>query len=84
MEQLIAYLSNYPTILLILGGIGTLVVAATAYVAATPSKTDDEKLEQLKKNALVAGLIKFFEAFSVVQRKEKEVTKDPSSKSDAA
>lgn len=70
MEQLEVLLKNYPVVILVLSGLGTLVVAATAFVAATPSKSDDLKLEAIKKKPFIGPMIIFFERFSTVSRKD--------------
>lgn len=70
MGQLELLMKNYPVVILVLSGIGTLVVAATAFVAATPSKTDDAKLEEIKKKPVIGSIIIFLERFSTVSRKD--------------
>lgn len=55
----------------ILMAIGSLMVAGTAYVAATPSKEDDAKLAKLESKPLIGMIFRVIKAFSVIKPKDK-------------
>ena len=71
MELFLAdLLVKYPVLSSILALGGMLVVCATAYVAMTPTKSDDAFVEKIKSYPFVGVLIKFFEKHSLVERKK--------------
>ncbi|QDP68081.1 MAG: hypothetical protein Unbinned5081contig1003_13 [Prokaryotic dsDNA virus sp.] len=63
------FLGQYPVLLKILSAIGTIVVLATSYVFISPSKKDDEKLDELLKKPLAKKIHDFFIKFSVISKK---------------
>lgn len=65
-------LVKYPILVSILAIGGTLVVSATAYVALTPTKSDDAFVEKIKAMPIVGLLISYFEAHSLVERKKQD------------
>lgn len=58
-----------PVLPAILAGIGSLVVAMTAFVAATPNQDDDAFLAKLKAIPVLGSVLEFLERFSVIVRK---------------
>lgn len=69
MDDLFKLLFDYPVVSLVLSSLGTLVVFASAVVALTPSKKDDEALEGLLKKPLIKKAFDFLKKFSVIQKK---------------
>lgn len=59
-----------PLLVLILSLLGSLVVLGVAYVAMTPSKDDDAWLLALQEKPIIGHLLKFLQAFSIVQKKD--------------
>ena len=59
-----------PLLVLILSLLGSLVVLGVAYVAMTPSKDDDAWLLALQEKSIIGHLLKFLQAFSIVQKKD--------------
>lgn len=59
-----------PVLVLILSCLGSLVMLGVAYVAMTPSKDDDAFLLTLQEKPLVGHILKFIQAFSIVQKKD--------------
>lgn len=55
----------------VLMGLGALVVIGLVYVKVTPSKEDDAWFEALEKKPFIGHILKFFIAFSPIQRKDK-------------
>lgn len=53
----------------LLAVLGSLVVAATAFVAATPSQDDDALLTRIKEIPVIGSIILALERFSVILRK---------------
>ena len=66
MEEL---LMSYPKVQMALTILGSLVSLATIVVFVTPSKSDDKKLEDLRKNTMVSKVLDFLSKFSVISKK---------------
>lgn len=60
--------SAFPIANAVLAGLGTLVVVGQVIVLLTPTKKDDEKLEEMKKGFL-GVVIAVLSKFAVVQKK---------------
>ncbi len=75
LESIVLLVNKYvpASILLVVGALGSLVVTGTTIVAVSPSKKDDEKLEEWKKVRVVGWILKFLSAFSAIQKKEGSV-----------
>lgn len=58
-----------PVLPVILSVLGSLVVAATAFVAATPSQDDDAWLNKVKAIPVIGSIVLALERFSVIARK---------------
>jgi len=52
--------------------LGILMVLAQAIVAITPGKSDDKKLEDLKKKKFMKILLNFLKNFAPIQKKPKD------------
>jgi hypothetical protein len=59
-----------PILVLILSLLGSLVMLGVAYVAMTPSQDDDAWLLALQEKPLIGHLLKFLQAFSMVEKKD--------------
>lgn len=66
----------------ILMGLGSIVVLAQAYVAATPSTQDDAWFAKLEDQKIIGGVLRALTKFAVVGRSEPEVKLDLQSKDD--
>lgn len=62
-------MSFWPVVELVLMIVGSVVTLATAIIAITPSKKDDEMLEGLK--AKFGAVLDYVEKFSLLERKKK-------------
>jgi hypothetical protein len=70
MEQFILELmEKFPWIALVLTCLGSLVVIGQALVLVTPSKKDDEILDQIQKNSVGGAILNFLMRFAVIQKK---------------
>ena len=69
MEFLMGLFVDYPIVGVVLAGLGSLLVFASAIVKLTPSKKDDEMLENLKKNSIFKKMFEILEKFSVISKK---------------
>jgi hypothetical protein len=67
-----ALAKKYPVAVTVFASLGSLVIVAQAVVAITPGKSDDKKLEDLKKKKVVAILLNFLKNFAPIQKKAKE------------
>ena len=66
-------------------GLGTLIVAGTAYIQASKSKSDDEWLAKMEAKPFVGPILTFLKKFSVVKPLvSAEEVKEQIKKSDAA
>jgi hypothetical protein len=74
-DQVVVWInSSAPAwLLLVLGGLGSLVVAGTAYVAVSPSKTDDAWLAKVESVPLVGLVLKLIKSFSFIKKDEGKV-----------
>ncbi len=61
-------IGKYPVAGIVLSSIGVLVFVAQMVVLVTPSKKDDEKLDELMKKSWFAGLVDFFKSFAPFQK----------------
>ena len=59
---------KYPVSGIVLSSVGVLVFVAQMVVLVTPSKKDDEKLDELMKKSWFAGLVDFFKSFAPFQK----------------
>ncbi len=59
---------KYPVAGIVLSSVGVLVFVAQMVVLVTPSKKDDEKLDELMKKSWFAGLVDFFKSFAPFQK----------------
>ena len=73
MEFLEGIFAQYPIINQVLVILGSLLVLAQVVVLLTPSKKDDAKLEELKKNSIFKKIWDFLLSFSVLQKKEGKI-----------
>ena len=72
MESLLLMLSGlHPSIPLILAGLGGLVILGQAYVAITPTQSDDAWFAKLEATPVIGAILTAVKAFAPVQRKEK-------------
>lgn len=62
-------IGKWPVVAVILSIMGALVVVGMAVVAITPSKKDDQMLEDLKKNGFFAKILEFLSKWSPFQKK---------------
>jgi len=70
MELVLEYLANvHPYARLILNGLGAAVVMGQAYVALTPSTTDDTWVAALESKAVIGPLFKALRSFAPIQKK---------------
>lgn len=70
IEQLVTQLAGqFPWILLALTILGSLVVVGQGIVLITPTKRDDEILNQFEKNAFGGFILTFLKKFAVFQKK---------------
>lgn len=70
IEQWITQLAGqFPWIMAALTILGSLVVVGQGIVLITPSKRDDEILDQIEKNTIGGYLINFLTKFAVFQKK---------------
>jgi hypothetical protein len=53
----------------VVSALASLIVAGTAYIYASPSKSDDAMLQKLEKKPLVGVILRVLKAFSLVKRK---------------
>ncbi len=60
---------KFPIVALVLGVLGVLVVAGQAIVVITPSKSDDEFWDRLKKIPVLGLIIAAVADFAPIQRK---------------
>lgn len=63
---------KYPLAVTIFSSLGALMIVAQAVVIITPGKSDDRKLEELKKKKIVKTLLDFLKNFAPIQKKAKE------------
>lgn len=75
MESIEVLLMQYPIVMMLLAIGGSLVVAATAWIKFTETKSDDEWLEKLLAKPVIGPLVKFFERHSLIERKSKDPSK---------
>lgn len=68
---LISLISKFPAIGYLLMALGTLVVLGQAYVAITPTETDDAWFAKLEKIPVLGHLISVIKSFAPLQRKIK-------------
>lgn len=68
IEMLKKLATGYPIVNAVLAGLGTLVVVGQVVVVLTPTKKDDEKLEEMKKGFL-GVVIDTLSKFAVIQKK---------------
>ena len=67
---LLAFLYGlHPTLAVVLALLGTLVVVAQAYVALTPTESDNAWYAKLESTPIVGGFVKALITFAPVQRK---------------
>jgi hypothetical protein len=66
LAWLVGYLPLAQTVLMI---IGSLVVAAQAYIVATPSQDDDAWFAKIEAIPVVGDLLVALQKFAVIQRK---------------
>jgi hypothetical protein len=66
---LVQLVQKFPVVGLVLMILGSLVVLATAYVKATKSLADDEKLAKAMAHPILGKIIGAVAAFSVIQLK---------------
>jgi len=70
LEALLLMLAGqYPWLMLVLAGLGSLVVIAQAIVTLTPSKKDDEALEGLISSGVGSVIYKALTAFAPIKKK---------------
>lgn len=70
MEQFILdFISKYPMITMVLGILGTLMVAAQAIVLITPTKKDDEFVDGLMKKAFIKKIFDLLISFAPFKKK---------------
>jgi len=70
MDGILSWLVGlWPMAQMILVVVGSLVVAAQAYVAMTPSKDDDAWYAKVEAIPLLGDLVKAIVKFAVIQRK---------------
>jgi hypothetical protein len=62
-------MSFWPVIELVLMIVGSVVTLASAIIAITPSKKDDEMLDGLKSK--FGAVLSYIEKFSLIERKKK-------------
>ena len=60
------------SLMYILSGLGSLVVMGQTYVAMTPSKDDDAKLQKLEKRPFLGMIFRIVRSFAPIQRKDKK------------
>jgi len=70
-SQIIEWITaNAPAVVQwVLMGLGALVVAAQSYVLATPGTDDDNWLAGIEAKPIIGDILRFFKAFSPIQRK---------------
>lgn len=72
MEMLIPLLAGYhPMIPVVLAVLGGLVILGQAYVALTPTESDDAWFSALEQKPVLGQILKVLKSFAPVQRKEK-------------
>jgi hypothetical protein len=70
MESVLMMLAGlHPAVPLVLAMLGGLVVLGQAYVAMTPSESDDAWYAQLEAKPILGGILKAIKAFAPIQRK---------------
>lgn len=70
METLVMELAvKFPMVGLVLSGLGALMVVAQVVVVVTPSKKDDEILDEAAKLPIVGGLLTLIKKFAPIQKK---------------
>ncbi len=67
-EMAYLLIGKYPVAGIVLSSVGVLVFVAQMVVLVTPSKKDDEKLDELMKKSWFAGLVDFFKSFAPFQK----------------
>ena len=68
-DLLIELGKTWPSILLTMTILGTLVTVGSAYVLITPKKTDDKWWQRLEEHKIFGVILRLLKRFSVLQRK---------------
>ena len=72
-EQVLAIVNKLvglsPVVAIIFGILGTLVVIAQVVVGITPSKSDDEAWDKIKKIPVLGYVLSIMTNFAVIQKK---------------
>lgn len=72
MDAFLVMLANlHPVVPSVLAALGSLVILGAAYVAITPTQSDDKWFAKLEDTPGLGALLKGLRAFSPIQRKEK-------------
>jgi len=70
MEAVLMMLASlHPAIPLVLAALGGLVVLGQAYVALTPSQSDDAWVAKIEAMPMVGALLQALRAFAPIQKK---------------
>lgn len=74
MESILVWIEMYapPWARIVLYMLGGLVCLGQVYIAMSPTEDDDKWLQRMEKKAVIGHILRFFKAFSPVQRKEKK------------
>lgn len=70
MEPFLEILADlHPAVPVVLSALGSLVIIGQAYVAVTPTQTDDAWFSKLETTPVLGTLLKALKAFAPIQRK---------------